>query len=80
MSREIPKRFPPSPDMRVRRGKDGLIYPVERTEPFIPECGQLARLRGEGLVVCIRRKGHPVAINYGHSNGYVEWCFDEEEA
>lgn len=78
MTQEIPQRFPP-PLGRVTRGKDGLIYPVVEDRIFIPECGQIVRLRGVGLVVCIRPKGHPVFINYGHSNGYVEWCFDEEE-
>lgn len=77
MSQVIPQRFPP-PLGRVTVGKDGLIYPVMEA-PFI-ECGQRVTLRGVGLVECIRRMGHPVAIHYGHSNGYEEWCFDEEEA
>jgi hypothetical protein len=78
MSTEIPKRFPP-PLGRVTMGRDGIVRPVIEDRVFIPECGQITRLRGVGLVVCVRRKGHPVAINYGHSNGYVEWCFDADE-
>jgi hypothetical protein len=77
MSGEFPKRFPP-PLGRVTVGADGFIYPVTE-EPFI-ECGQRVTLRGVGLVECIRRKGHPVAINYGHSNGYEEWCFDADRS
>jgi hypothetical protein len=73
---EIPQRFPP-PLGRVKT-VNGVNYPVTEDRVFIPECGQLARLRGV-LVVCVRPKGHPVAINYGHSNGYVEWCFEAAE-
>ena len=78
---EHAQRFPP-PRGRVK------IVNGERTpvmeKPFI-ECGQRARLGGV-LVVCVRDKGHPVAIDggnlklsYGHSNGYQQWFFDEPE-
>lgn len=72
-----PQRFP-SPLGRTTIDAQGVRHPVME-EPFI-ECGQLATLRGVGLVVCVRRKGHPVAINYGHTNGYEEWCFNEAES
>ena len=69
---EIPVRTPPP----LIRSKvvNGKRVPI--MEPTFVECGQQVRLSGN-LVVCIRRKGHPVAINYGHTNGYDEWCFDE---
>lgn len=70
---EIPVRFPP-PLTHPVRGTDGLLHPV--MEAPVIDCGMVTRLGGQ-LVVCIRRKGHPVFINYAHSNGYSEWCFDE---
>lgn len=71
---DIPARFPP-PLMRSKVVAGERVPIVER--PFV-ECGQEVRLRGK-LVVCIRRAGHPVFINYGHTNGYDEWCFDALE-
>lgn len=70
---EIPARFPP-PLSRSTVGADGMRVPV--MEKPVVECGMVTRLGGE-LVVCIRRAGHPVFINYAHSNGYKEWAFDE---
>jgi hypothetical protein len=69
---EQPQRFPP-PHPKTTRNADGTVSPV--MEPVVIECGQRARLGGV-LVECIRRVGHPVRINYGHSNGYTEWAFD----
>jgi hypothetical protein len=68
---QIPVRLPPP----LGRSKvvNGVRVPIME-QPVI-ECGQEVRLAGK-LVVCIRRFGHPVAINYGHTNGYDEWCFD----
>lgn len=66
MTQEIPVRVPPP-----------LVIAEGTRKPFF-ECGQRVRLRGK-LVECIRRKNHPVAINYGHSNGYDEWCFESTE-
>jgi hypothetical protein len=76
MSIEIPKRSPP-PLGRFTTDSNGVRHPVME-EPFI-ECGQRVRLRGIGLVECIRRKGHPATINYCHSNGYEQWCFDDTD-
>lgn len=73
--KEIPVRYPP-PLSRSTIGPNGQRIPVMES-PFV-ECGQLARLGGV-LVVCIRQAGHPVRINYGHSNGYTEWTFDSQE-
>ncbi|MFF2054125.1 hypothetical protein ACFVU2_21140 [Leifsonia sp. NPDC058194] len=73
---DIPKRFPP-PLARHTTDSNGLNRPV--MEPPFVECGQTVTLRGVGLVTCIRRKGHPVAMNYGHSNGYEEWLFDSAD-
>lgn len=70
---EIPQRTPPP--LSRSRIVDGKRVPVLETP--VTECGKLARLRGV-LVVCIRRAGHPVSINYGHHNGYDEWCFDTD--
>lgn len=70
---EIPVRFPP-PLARSRVNADGVREPV--MEPPVVECGMVTRLGGK-LVECIRRAGHPVLINYAHSNGYEEWAFDE---
>lgn len=61
---ETPIRIPPA------LGRPGVL------EKPIIECGQQVRLRGK-LVICIREINHPVRINYGHSNGIDEWCFDE---
>jgi hypothetical protein len=69
---EIPVRFPP-PLSRSTVNRQGIREPV--MENPVIECGMEARLGGQ-LVVCIRRAGHPVRINYGHSNGYTEWAFD----
>lgn len=71
MTFEHPVRFPPP----LSRSKlvDGIRVPVME-RPFI-ECGEKVQLGGV-WVVCIRRKGHPMFINYAHSNGYSEWCFD----
>jgi hypothetical protein len=69
---DIPQRFPP-PLSESERGPNGERRPVIQP-PFI-ECGQTTRLGGV-LVTCIRRQGHPVRINYGHTNGYTEWTFD----
>ena len=65
MSSEIPVRFAPP-----------LSDSDRFTKPFM-ECGAKVRLAGK-LVACVRSKGHPVRINFGHSNGYDEWCFDAE--
>lgn len=73
MSKEHPIRFPP-PLARTQIGSDGKRHQVIE-EPFM-ECGQQTTLRGIGDVVCVRRLGHPVRINYGHTNGYAEWSFD----
>ena len=75
MSREIPVRFPP-PLAQTKRNAEGLRVPVMQ-EPVV-ECGQTVRLGGK-LVQCIRQAGHPVYVTWGHTNGYDEWCFDEEE-
>jgi len=71
-SEEHPYRFPP-PLGRSKQDAEGNIVPV--MEPPFIECGHRATLSGTP-VECIRRKGHPVRINYGHSNGYLEWAFD----
>lgn len=63
------------PPLARTRTENGKRIPVLET-PVI-ECGKLASLRGV-LVICIRRHGHPVAINFGHHNGYDEWCFDTD--
>lgn len=76
MADEIPWRFPP-PLLETRRNPaTGLVEPVMR--PVFVECGKRVHIRGR-LVQCIRRAGHPVRINYAHSNGYVEWAFEEED-
>jgi len=72
---EHAQRFPP-PLGRVKR-INGVRTPV--IEAPVMECGNSVHLRGIGLVVCIRKVGHPVAINFGHSNGYEEWCFEEAD-
>ena len=76
MTTEYPVRFPP-PLARSEVDAQGRRIPVMQ-KPFV-ECGEQVRLRGV-LVVCIRRSGHPVRINYGHSNGYDEWCFSTPTA
>lgn len=73
---ETPWRFPP-PLLEARLNPEtGLRGPVLR--PVFVECGKRVRIQGR-LVQCIRRAGHPVRINYGHSNGFVEWAFEEKE-
>lgn len=66
----IPVRFPP--ELMRSEVVNGVRVPV--LEAPVAECGKLATLRGKP-VICIRRAGHPVRINYGHTNGYDEWCF-----
>lgn len=57
-----------------------VVYPtsaMDRDRKPLIVCGKRVRLRGK-LVECIRRAGHPVTMNYGHSNGIDEWAFEEE--
>ena len=72
---ETAVRFPP-PLARSTINADGLRVPIMEA-PFV-ECGQRARLGGT-LVECIRRAGHPVRINHGHTNGFMHWAFDATE-
>lgn len=74
MTFEHPARFPPP----LSRSKvvDGKRVPI--MEAPTVECGQKVELRGIGWVVCIREAGHPVYIDWGHNNGYVEWAFDAD--
>ncbi len=51
--------------------------PVMR--PPVVVCAQRVAIAGR-FVECVRRAGHPVAINYAHTDGVVEWCFDERGA
>lgn len=62
---EIPVRYPPS-----------LVASSDSMEPPVVECGMVTRLGGE-LVQCIRRAGHPVRLDFAHTNGYKKWAFDE---
>jgi hypothetical protein len=63
---EHAQRFPPP----LNSSKEPQEY-----QPVFMECGVQVRLRGLH-VECTRRKGHPVDLRYGHSNGYVQWCFE----
>lgn len=67
-----PWRYPPPLGRTVRKA-DGSLSPVME-RPFV-ECGQVVTLRNHGEVICIRESGHPAFIDWGHTNGYVEWCF-----
>jgi len=70
---EFAQRFPP-PLSRSTVNEKGERVPM--IEPSFVECGHRVHIKGV-LVECIRRKGHPVALNFAHTNGYVEWVFDE---
>jgi hypothetical protein len=69
---EHPTRFPPP--LSQSKMVDGFRGP-DISAPFM-ECGQKVQLRAD-WVVCIRQMGHPVRMDFGHSNGYAEWAFDE---